>query len=84
MCVCVCVCVCVYNSMDIYLRLLFSCRLYTTILRQRMKDFGEIEKIEKSPLKYVYVRVAYNSLRAHARVCVCVFDMHLMTDLRLS
>ena len=33
--------------MDTYLRLLGSCRLYTLIISQRKKDFGEIEKIEK-------------------------------------
>ena len=27
-----------------YLRPLVSCRLYTTIIRQRKKDFGEIKK----------------------------------------
>ena len=40
-----------------YLRILVSCRLYTTIIRQRKKDLEEIEKIEK----YSIVRIAYNS-----------------------
>ena len=32
--------------MGAYLRPLVSCRLYTSIIRQKNKDFGEIEKIE--------------------------------------
>ena len=39
--------------MDADLRPLDSCRLYTAIIRQRMKDFGEIEKIEKYSQKNV-------------------------------
>ena len=31
--------------MDAYLRQLVSCRLYATIMRQKKKGFGEIEKI---------------------------------------
>ena len=33
--------------MDAYLQPVVSCRLYTTIIRQKKKDFREIEKIEK-------------------------------------
>ncbi len=33
--------------MDAFLRPLISCLLYTTILRQKKKDFGEIETSEK-------------------------------------
>ena len=33
--------------MDAYLWPLVSRRLYITIIRQKKKDFGEIEKIEK-------------------------------------
>ena len=32
--------------MDAYLRLLVSCRLIMTIIRQKKKEIGEIEKIE--------------------------------------
>ena len=33
--------------MDAYLQPLVSCRLYTSIIRQRKKDLIEIEKFEK-------------------------------------
>ena len=36
-----------FNSMEAYLRLLVSCRLHTTIISQKKKDFREIERIEK-------------------------------------
>ena len=54
--------------MEAYLRPLVSCCLYTTIIRQKKKDLGEIEKIEKYSEKNVYVRIAYNFWC----VCVCV------------
>ena len=38
----------IFNCMDAYLRPPVSYRLYTTIIRQKNKDFGEIEKVEKS------------------------------------
>ena len=57
--------------MDAYVRLLVSCRLYTTIIRQKKKDFGEIEQIKKYSQKNFYVRIAYNSL------CLCVGGLYL-------
>ena len=33
--------------MDAYLQPLVSCRLYIAIIRQKNKDLGKIEKIEK-------------------------------------
>ena len=48
--------------MDAYLRPLVSYCLYTTIIRKKKKDFGEIEKIEKLQSKE----------RVHLCVCVCV------------
>ena len=58
-----------FNSIEAYLRLLVSCRLYTTIIRQRKKHFVEIEKIEKYNQKNIYVRVMYKSFCVY----VCVF-----------
>ena len=40
--------------MDAYLRPLISCSLYTTIIRQRKKDFGEIEKNFKNTVKNMF------------------------------
>ena len=37
----------IFNDMEAYLRPLVLCCLYTIIISQRKKDFGEIEKIEK-------------------------------------
>ena len=37
-----------------YLQPLVSCCLYTTIIRQKKKDFGEIEKIEKDSVKRMF------------------------------
>ena len=34
-----------FNSIDAYLRPLVSCRLYTAVIRQKKKDFVEMEKI---------------------------------------
>ena len=45
-----------------------SCGLYTKIIWQKKKDFGEIKKIWKYNQKNVYIRVVYNFLC----VCVCV------------
>ena len=53
--------------MDAYLLLLVSCRLYTTIIRQRKKDFGEIEKIEKYSQRMFIL-----GFRIILCVCVCV------------
>ena len=58
--------------MDAYLRPLVSCCLFTTIIRQRKKAIGEIEKIEKYSQKNIDVRIAYNSLCVCVCVCVCV------------
>ena len=55
-----------------YLRPLISWYLYTTINRQKKKDFGEIEKIEKIQSKNVYIRITYNPC-----VCVCVCRLYL-------
>ena len=55
--------------MDAYLWPLVSYRFYTTIIRQRKKDFEENEenkKKKKYSQKNAYVRTAYNP------VCVCV------------
>ena len=41
--------------MGAYMRPLVSCCLYTTIIRQKKKDFGEIEKIEIYIQKNVFV-----------------------------
>ena len=43
--------------MDAYLRPPIPCRLYTTIIWQKKKDFGEIERIEKFSQKNFYVRI---------------------------
>ena len=43
------------NGVEAYLQPLVSCYLYKTIMRQRKKDIGEIEKIKKIQLKeYLY------------------------------
>ena len=55
-----------------YLWPLISCCLYTTIIRQRKKDFGEIEKIGKYSEKNVYVRIALTHLCMCVCVCMCV------------
>ena len=49
--------------MDTCLQPQVSCRLITTITRQRKKDIGKIEKYSQKEL-----RIVYNSLC----VCVCV------------
>ena len=51
--------------MDAYLRPLVSRRLIPTIIKQRKKDIGEIEKYSQ---KNIYVRTAYNSF-----VCACTY-----------
>ena len=55
--------------MDTNLRSRVSCRLITTIIRQRKKDIEEKEKIEKYRQKNV--RVVYNSFCVCE--CVCVY-----------
>ena len=48
--------------MNAYLRPLVLCRLFTTIIRQRKKDNGEIEKIEKTEKSsQKNVRIVYYS-----------------------
>ena len=59
--------------MDAYLWPLVSCHLYTTIIRQKKKDFAEIEKIEKYIQKNVNVRIEHNSLCVCACACVCAY-----------
>ena len=56
--------------MDAYLRQVVSCCVYTTIIRQRKKDFREIEKYCQ---KDVYFRIAYNSFC----VCMCLYRLYL-------
>ena len=51
--------------MDAYLLPRVSCRLITTIIRQRKKDIGEIEKTEK------YCQKNF-TLGLHIPLCVCV------------
>ena len=58
--------------MDAYLRPLVSCRLITTIIRQRKNDIGEIEKIEKYSQTNVYDRIAYKTSCVCVCVCVCI------------
>ena len=53
--------------MEVLLRPLVSCRFYTTIIKQRKKDFGEIEKIENTLKRGFTLR-----LRISLFVCVCV------------
>ena len=60
--------------MDAFLRPLAPCRFYPAIIRQKRKDFGEIENIEKYSQKNVFVCVcAYIYLRivVHGRICDC-------------
>ena len=53
--------------MDAYPLLLVSCRLITTIIRQRKKDIGEIEKT-KNTVKRMFTL----GFRITLTVCVCV------------
>ena len=67
--------------MDADLQSLVSCRLYMTIIKQRKKDFGEIEKVEKYCQKNFYVNITYNSF-----VCVFVYVDYicLLLSIRLT
>ena len=56
--------------MDVYIRLEVSCRLITTIIRQRKKDIGEIEKIEIYSQKNL--RIVCVCMCVCVYVCACV------------
>ena len=58
--------------MDANMRPLVSCPLYTIIIRQRKKDFVEIEKIEKYKIMFMLdLRITLMC------VCVCVCGLYL-------
>ena len=57
--------------MNAYLRPLVSCRLYTTLIRLRKKDFGEIEKI-KHTVKRMF------TLELCIALFVCVHRLYLL------
>ena len=69
--------------MDAYLQPLVSCHLYTTIIRQRKKDFGESQKIVKFSKKmwlflcvcvcvdYIFVLLC---VVVYVIVSMCVYD----------
>ena len=64
----------IYNSIDAFMRPPVSCLLHTAIIRQKKKDFGEIEKIEKDVVKRIFTL----ELRlSHLREGDCVF-LHMV------
>ena len=54
--------------MDAYLQPQCSCHLIMTIIRQRKKDIGEIERIKKYSLNNVYIEIVYITFC----VCICI------------
>ena len=70
--------------MDAYLQPLVSCHLYMAIIREKKKDFGEIEENQKIIIKknfmlelhisllFIYVCVDYICISLCVCVCVCV------------
>ena len=59
--------------MDIDLRPLVSCHFYIAIIRQRKKDFGEIEKIKKYNQRMFMLELRI-TLFFCMSVCVCVCE----------
>ena len=70
--------------MDSYLRPLVSCRLITTIIRQRNKDVREIKKIKKYSQKNIYVGIVYNCVGVCRCVCMCMCQSRLYLRPRSS
>ena len=55
--------------MDVYLWPLVSCYLYMKFIRQKKKDFGEIEKnFFKYSQKNISIRIVYNPF-----LCIVVY-----------
>ena len=60
--------------MDIYLWLLVSCRLYTTIIRLKRRILKKSKNRKVIIKRNFYIRIVHKSFKC---VCVCVCDVYL-------